>query len=190
MGARFPYARRSPHGPKLTNMQRPAELVVRLAQDRCDLLAAQRLRYRVFIAEMGGDGPLVDHAQGLECDALDPFFDHLLLIDTARDPQDGRHVVGAYRLLPGDRLAQTGRFYCDDEFDLAPLHACGRRLLELGRSCVDPAYRGGPGMLLMWQALAGYVQDRGVEVLFGAASRKRTEQIQGIIETLEGLGRI
>ena len=150
-------------------------LQVRLAKDEHDLRAAQRLRYRVFVQEMGGDGPLVDHAQGLERDALDPLFDHLLLIDPSRDAEAGQHVVGAYRLLSGQRAAQAGRFYCDSEFDLTPLRQSGRRLLELGRSCVDPAYRGGPGMLLMWQGLAAYVAEHGFEVLFGAASFRGTD---------------
>lgn len=152
-----------------------ADLIVRLASDDADLRAAQRLRYLVFVEEMGGDGPLVDHEARLECDALDPFFDHLLLIDPSRDPAQAEHVVGAYRLLPGDRLDRAGQFYCADEFDLSPLLQSGRRLLELGRSCIDPEWRGGPGMLLLWQGLARYVQDTAVEVLFGAASFRGTD---------------
>jgi len=42
--------------------------LVRLARDSRDLAAAQRLRYRVFVQELGGSGPLVDHAAGLERD--------------------------------------------------------------------------------------------------------------------------
>ena len=84
-------------------------------------------------------------------------------------------MVGAYRLLPGDRLGPDGRFYSDDEFDLAPLRQSGRRLLELGRSCVDPAYRGGMAMMLMWQALADYAIARRAEILFGAASFPGTD---------------
>lgn len=146
------------------------QLIVRLARDAVDLRAAQRLRYDVFVRELGGTGPLVDHAAGLEADALDPFFDHLLLIDPTCDPAEERHVVGAYRLLPDHRLPQTGRFYCDSEFELTPLRATGRKLLELGRSCVAPAYRGGAGMLLMWQELAAYVARHEIDILFGAAS--------------------
>ncbi len=147
-----------------------SDLTVRLARSACDLQAAQRLRYRVFVQEMGGDGPLVDHAQGLECDRFDPLFDHLLLIDQDRDAANGDHVVGAYRLLPDSRLGDGERFYCDSEFDLGPLRRSGRRLLELGRSCVDPAHRGGVGMFLMWQALADYVVSQQIDILFGAAS--------------------
>jgi L-ornithine Nalpha-acyltransferase len=45
---------------------------LRLAATAEDLTAAQRLRYEVFVAELGGDGPLVDHAARLERDAFDP----------------------------------------------------------------------------------------------------------------------
>jgi putative hemolysin len=138
-------------------------------------LAAQRLRYEVFVAELGGDGPLVDHAERLERDAFDPFFDHLILVDARRDPAGLDHVIGAYRVLPGDRRAEAGRFYSETEFDLTPLLASGRRLLELGRSCVDAGHRGGTAMFHLWNGLAGYVLDRGIEVLFGAASFHGTD---------------
>jgi putative hemolysin len=45
---------------------------------------AQRLRYDVFIEELGGDGTLVDHDARIEADRFDPFFDHLLLRDRRR----------------------------------------------------------------------------------------------------------
>jgi len=148
---------------------------VRLAVSETDLLAAERLRYRVFVEELGGDGPLVDHAGRFERDEFDPVMDHLILVDTTRDAAALDHVVGAYRLLRSDRAAAFGRFYCDGEYDLGPLRASGRRLLELGRSCVDSDYRGGTAMFLLWNALADYVLDHGVEVLFGVASFHGTD---------------
>lgn len=148
---------------------------VRLARGEDDLRAAQRLRYRVFVEELGGDGDLVDHGAGLERDEFDEIVDHLLLIDAAGGAAEGAHVVGAYRLLPGDRAADFGRFYCDAEYDLTPLRAGRRRLLELGRSCVHPDHRGGTGMFLLWNALAGYVLDNDIEVLFGVASFHGTD---------------
>ena len=152
-----------------------SSFVLRLARDDRDMRAAQRLRYRVFVQELGAGGPLVDHDRQLETDAFDPHFDHLLLIDTRRDAAHLDDVVGAYRLLPSDRLAQAGRFYSESEYDLSPLKSSGRRLVELGRSCVHPAYRGGGAMLLLWNALAEYVLERDIEVLFGAASFHGTD---------------
>jgi L-ornithine Nalpha-acyltransferase len=142
---------------------------LRLAQGEADLIGAQRLRYRVFVQEMGGSGPLVDHAAQLERDEFDEAFDHLLLIDPRLDAASGDHVVGAYRLLTSDKVG-SGRFYSESEYDLGPLRAGGRRLLELGRSCVHPDHRGGTAMYHLWNGLADYVLERGIEVLFGVAS--------------------
>ena len=147
----------------------------RLATDDTDLLAAQRLRYRVFVEELGGDGALVDHVHRLEKDEFDPVVDHLILVDNRRSRDDLDHVVGVYRLLPGERAAEFGRFYCDSEYDLAPLRASGRSLLELGRSCVDPAFRGSAGLMLLWSALAEYVLSRDIDILFGVASFHGTD---------------
>lgn len=157
------------------NRADPAFFQIRLATAPQDLLAAQRLRYRVFVEELGGTGPLVDHDARLERDEFDPVVDHLCLIDTRRDAEALDHVVGVYRLLRGDVAAGFGRFYCDGEYDLAPLRDSGRPLLELGRSCVDPDHRGGAAMFLMWNALADYVLDHGIQILFGVASFHGTD---------------
>lgn len=149
--------------------------ILRLAQDARDLRAAQRLRYEVFVQELGATGALVDHDARLEKDEFDPFFDHLLLIDPHRSVEDLQDVVGVYRLLPSNRLAGAGRFYSESEFDLTALKTSGRKLLELGRSCVHADYRGGTAMLLLWNALADYVLEQGIEVLFGVASFHGTD---------------
>lgn len=144
----------------------PPDFVLKFAETGAELRAVQALRYDVFVRELGGGGAMVDHAAGLERDAFDEVFDHLMLIDRAA----GHRVVGVYRLLPGDRAARVGRFYSEGEYDLSPLHATGRRLLELGRSCVHPDYRGGTAMFELWSGLADYVRRHGVEILFGVAS--------------------
>lgn len=148
---------------------------IRLARDALDITASQRLRYQVFVEELGGNGPLVDHDARLEADEFDPLYDHLVLIDPRRDPASLDYVVGAYRLLRSDRAAEIGRFYCDAEYDLSALRASGRRLLELGRSCVHPAHRGGAAMLVLWNALADYVLSHEIDILFGVASFHGTE---------------
>ncbi len=100
-------------------------LQVRLATSEQDVLAAERLRYRVFVEELGGDGPLVDHALRLERDEFGAVADHLVLVDSRRDAGALEHVVGVYRLFPGDRAAAFGRFYCDGEYDLTRLRGSG-----------------------------------------------------------------
>ncbi|WP_439139348.1 GNAT family N-acetyltransferase [Roseicyclus sp.] len=139
-----------------------------LAQDRADLHAAQRLRYEVFVAELGADGPMVDHHDRREIDRFDQYVDHLLLHDTRRPAGD--QVIGVYRLLTEQGAAQAGQFYSEDEYDLSALRGSGRRLLELGRSCLHRDYRGGTAMMHLWAGLAGYIAAREIEVLFGVAS--------------------
>ncbi len=150
-------------------------LQVRLARDEQDLLAAQRLRYTVFVEELGGSGALVDHDRRLERDEFDPVFEHLILVDTRRDAAALEHVVGVYRLLTGEQAAAFGRFYSEGEYDLGPLKRSGRRLVELGRSCVHPDFRGGTAMFHLWNGLADYVLEREIEIMFGVASFHGTD---------------
>ncbi|KIC48801.1 GNAT family N-acyltransferase [Tateyamaria sp. ANG-S1] len=146
------------------------EFRIALADTDADLQDAQRLRYDVFVRELGGGGPLVDHEAGLERDRFDPFFDHLLLHDDAVG-----QVVAVYRMLRPEQAEAAGQFYSEDEYDLAPLRATGRRLLELGRSCVHADYRGGPAMFHLWNGLADYIDRHGIEILFGVASFHGTD---------------
>lgn len=148
---------------------------VKLATDEVDLLAAQRLRYRVFVEELGGGGELVDHDRRLEMDRFDPFYDHMVLIDHSRDARAFDHVVGVYRLMQQSGAEKSGGFYCANEYDLAPLLNTGRRVLELGRSCLLPDYRGGAAMYHLWNGLAGYISDHEIELLFGVASFHGTD---------------
>lgn len=150
---------------------RDVQFTVKLARTEADLLAAQRLRYNVFVAELGGDGPLVDHDAKLERDRFDPYFDHLLLADESR----GGEIVGVYRILRGDQAERAGQFYSEDEYDISVLKSSGRRVMELGRSCLAEGYRGGAAMYHLWNGLAHYVADHGIEILFGVASFHGTD---------------
>lgn len=138
---------------------------VRLANSPADLEAAQRLRYDVFVQELGAGGADVDHQAGLERDRFDAFSDHLLVHDPNKD-----RLAGVYRLMRQDQARAAGQFYSEDEYDLSVLIDSGRRLLELGRSCLHPDYRGGAAMFYLWQGLADYIADHDIEILFGVAS--------------------
>ena len=86
-----------------------------------------------------------------------------------RSPESDQ-VVGVYRLLRDEGARRLGQFYSEDEYDLTVLRRSGRRLLELGRSCLHPAYRGGTAMYHLWHGLADYIAEHEIEVLFGVAS--------------------
>lgn len=152
-----------------------SSFIVRLAQTDDDIRAAQRLRYEVFVEEMGATVPDEDARLRLERDRFDPYFDHLLLIDPDRAGDDLRGVVGVYRLMRNDAARAGIGFYGQSEYDLSPLLGPDRKTLELGRSCVHADYRGGMAMHLLWSGLGDYVVEHGIEVLFGVASFPGTD---------------
>ncbi|MFO1105119.1 MAG: GNAT family N-acyltransferase [Amaricoccus sp.] len=149
---------------------------LKLAETEAEIAGAQRLRYRVFVEEMGAVARPEEQAVRREWDRFDAFFDHLVLIDLdpgLADPLD--RVVGAYRLMRDSSAAAGLGFYSAAEYDLAPILASGRSSVELGRSCVAAAHRGGPAMHLLWNGVADYVLTRGIEILFGVASFPGTD---------------
>jgi putative hemolysin len=149
---------------------------VKLAETPAERAGAQRLRYRVFVEEMGAQASPEEHAARQEWDVFDPYFDHLVLLDldgSIADPLD--RVVGVYRLMR-DAAARAGPgFYGATEYDLTPIAGSGRSAVELGRSCVALEHRGGPAMHLLWNGLAEYVLERRIEILFGVASFHGTD---------------
>src|SRR5947209_1112958 len=108
-----------------------ARYTVRIAGDPAEIAAAQRLRHRVFAEELGAT--LHTPVPGLDIDELDPYCDHLIVVEEATGD-----VVGTYRMLPPGRAP---RRYSAGEFDLAALAPLDADLVETGRSCVDRAHR-------------------------------------------------
>ena len=143
---------------------------VRLAKSDEDIAAAQRLRYKVFVEEMGAQASPEEHTARQERDKFDPYFEHLLLIDkqSSGDPLD--KVCGVYRLMRGSAARSGIGFYSASEYDLEKIEDQTRETLELGRSCVAEEHRGGIGMHLMWDGLGDYVTKHEIGVMFGVAS--------------------
>jgi putative hemolysin len=146
----------------------PSRLTVRLADTQAEIRAAQELRYRVFFEEMGAKPSSAVAALKCDFDMYDAVADHLLVIDSAKRGVDA--VVGTYRLIRKSAAMQVGGFYTANEFDIAPLMAYPGNVLELGRSCVAPAYRNRAAMQLLWQGIAAYANEHDIDLLFGCAS--------------------
>jgi putative hemolysin len=112
-------------------------------------------------------------AAGRDIDDYDAVCDHLLVIDHSAGEAGAPRVVGTYRLLRQDvALAHRG-FYSAGEYDLSPLiaqSAFGGQLLELGRSCVAPAWRNNATISLLWRGIASYLQAHNIGHMFGCAS--------------------
>ncbi|WP_051837731.1 GNAT family N-acetyltransferase [Streptomyces sp. NRRL WC-3742] len=153
-----------PAVPAQRHQPAPTGYTVSLARDEDDVRAAQRLRHRVFAAELGAvlNSPL----SGLDIDPFDEFCDHLLV----REQETGE-VVGTYRLLRPEAARRAGRLYSDGEFDLSALAPIRPDLVEVGRSCIHPDHRGNGAVInLMWGGIARYLVDTGNTWVGGCCS--------------------
>ena len=148
---------------------RAGKLTARIAKDENDIDAAQELRYRVFYEEMKAVPSEENVARKRDFDAFDQICDHLLVINEGGNEKISG-VVGTYRLLRRSVADQHIGFYSSAEFDIAPLLCIVGEILELGRSCVDQAYRTRPTMQLLWHAIAAYVFQYDIKMMFGCAS--------------------
>lgn len=154
-------------------IHRSGQLDVRLAVSEEEIAAAQALRYQIFYDEMGAEPAPHMRASRRDIDDYDAVCDHLLVIDHGANSSARGHVVGTYRLLR-QVVAQMNRgFYSAGEYDLSPLIAQSAengQLLELGRSCVAPAYRTNTTITLLWRGIARYLQTHAIGHMFGCAS--------------------
>lgn len=140
----------------------------RLAETPADIEAAQRLRHLAFIELRG---VAAARPGGLDADGLDPVCEHMLV----EERRTGR-LVCCFRLLPLGSGAEIDRSYSAQFYDLAALHDFAAPMMEMGRFCIHPDWRGDPNVIrAAWSAMATHVAERGVELLFGCSSFDGTE---------------
>ena len=124
---------------------------------------AQRLRYDVFVKEMGARLPQT--MAGHDIDLFDDYCEHLLV----RDGHSGT-VIGTYRVLTPAQAKRVGGTYTDTEFDLTRLRFMRERMVELGRSCVHAEHRHGGVILALWGALFEFMARNQLDTMIGCAS--------------------
>ncbi len=137
---------------------------VLLSGDPDDIVADQRLRYRVFSEEPGFSDHIGDHDSGRDADRFDDFAQHLIV----RHDVDG--VIGCARLLTPVRAVAAGGWYSATEFDVAGLAPIAARTVEMGRACVDSAHRSGSVTALMWASVLRYLDLTGLRYVMGSVS--------------------
>lgn len=147
-------------------------LETRLARNDREIDAAQAVRYRVFVEEMGATLNSDAMRRRRDVDSYDAICDHLLVIDHAIEGDIEDQIVGTYRLLRQDVALANGGFYSASEFDIEPLLSLhpDKQFMELGRSCVLPDYRTKRTVELLWQGNWAYSLKHGMSAMFGCAS--------------------
>jgi putative hemolysin len=155
--------RGSLHRPSSPVVAGGSGIVVSWASHADEVRQAQRLRFDVFVGEMGAriDTPLAGH----DIDLFDDYCEHLLV----RDAQT-QEVIGTYRVLTPAQARRVGSFYSDTEFDLVRLRQLRHRMVELGRSCVHPQHRHRGVILALWGALTEFMVRNELDIMIGCAS--------------------
>ena len=144
------------------------------------LREAQALRFSVFSGEF--KAKLKGAEQGLD---MDDYDDHCMHIGV-RDLNSGR-LVATTRLLDHRAASSLGRFYSEEEFSLHGLVQLQGPILELGRTCVDAAYRNGGTIAVLWSELAEILNAGHYRYLMGCASIPMQDggvQAQAIMQRL------
>jgi putative hemolysin len=108
-------------------------------------------------------------------DLMDQYCDHLLVIDHSRSTSEIGEVVGTYRLIRRSMADQHGSFYSSAEYNIDALIDYPGEILELGRSCIDVAYRNANTMFLLWRGIADYINKHQIQLMFGCASLPGTD---------------
>ncbi len=154
----------------IVHQKKEKKLEVRLAENQLEIEQVLSLRFRVFNEEMGEGLPQSRENQK-DRDDYDQFCDHLIVIDKNND----NRIVGTYRLLRGEVAKRNIGFYSETEFDLSTICTLDSELAELGRSCVDPDYRDGSVLAMLWGGLAWYIKQFNVRYLVGCGSIHSTD---------------
>lgn len=149
-------------------------------QGHVALREAQALRYRVFSTEFGA--LLQGSDTELDYDEFDIHCSHIGVRDL-----DSGELVATTRLLDSLTARGLGRFYSEGEFNLDGLAELDAPILEIGRTCVHPAYRSGATIAVLWGALADALNQGGYRYLMGCASipmRDGGVQAQAIMQRI------
>ena len=152
---------------------RAGNLEVFVAARAEDIEASQELRYRVFFEEMGAPVTETVRQSKRDIDRFDAVCDHLLVVEHKAGQE--YKVVGTYRLLRREAMKKIGHFYTEGEYDIRAVRNYPGEILEVGRSCVDPAFRNRAVMQLLWRGIGAYVAKFNVGLMFGCASFHGTD---------------
>ena len=139
----------------------------RLAETADDVRQCQRLRYLGFIQSRGlseRSGSDLDH------DEFDPLCRHMMV----EDSRSGQ-LVCCFRMMPLDSGREISRSYSAKYYDLGALADFPGKLVEMGRFCVHPAWKDPAILRVAWSAMTRFVEDEGVELLFGCSSFEGVE---------------
>lgn len=140
---------------------------VRMAATDADVIRCQQLRYLTFIEERGLGRAGIGGASTarLDRDEFDPVCRHVMI----EEVRTGK-LVCCFRMLPLSDGSEISRSYSAKYYELSNLASYPGRMVEMGRFCIHPAYRDPNILRAAWGAMSRFVDQEGIELLFGCSS--------------------
>jgi len=133
--------------------------LVKTVKTQTELRQALTLRHDVFFKNL----PHKQNLSRMDQDEYDFDSDHLIVIE-----KKSKKIIGNYRIRS---CLFHDRFYSESEFQIQDfLKNKSGSVLEVGRACVDPDFRSGVVIQLLWRGLTSYMKQTGARYLFGCTS--------------------
>lgn len=146
---------------------------IKFAVSEEEIQEALKLRYKVFCLEQGKN--VKDFESGIDKDQFDDNCAHLVV-----EEKTTSRIVGTYRVHPGPLAVESHLgFYSAQEFRIHGLEKVQMQTIEVGRSCVDPQYRNGTVVALLWAGVSDIMRRSGLRYLMGCPSLEESDPAAG-----------
>lgn len=136
----------------------------KLATSRFDIERAQCLRHVAFALK---------DPSGIDSDSFDERCQHVLIEDIASNT-----LVCCFRILHLNNGRDIDQSYSAQFYELDALRNYEGKMLELGRFCISPKANDPDILRVAWAALTRYVDEAGIDLLFGCSSFVGTDENQ------------
>ncbi|MEC7119864.1 MAG: GNAT family N-acyltransferase, partial [Pseudomonadota bacterium] len=130
--------------------QRAPKLECQIAKDATAILEVQQFRAKVF-----GAAYQIEFADGIDHDPFDQYSIHVLVRDTQT-----QKIIACTRVITPEAKQKLGAYYSESEFQLDDYLQDKKDVYEIGRTCVDEAYRGGNALPVLWMGMVPLIVEQ------------------------------
>ncbi len=149
-------------------------LVCEVVSDAKTIAEVQRFRARVFGSAYG-----IYFDQGTDVDRFDEYSIHIVVRDTKTN-----EIAACTRVVTPKAKEKLGSYYSELEFNLTDYLQGKDEVYEIGRTCVDEAYRGGKALSVLWMGMVPLiVRELEAKYLIGTVSVNLSVKSEKIIAT-------
>ncbi len=148
----------------VTNLlQKKDKYTVFIAEDEGTKQLCYKLRYDILAKKNATETSSTQSI--LYKDKFDDYSHQLVVYDNRIN-----EIIATTRLLDNDGRKNTGIFYSETEFDLSNIINNDANFLEVGHTCIHPAYNPGSVLVMLWRGIVDLIISKKIDYLIGCAS--------------------